>query len=254
MQIATDVLNDEDIRIRASAIIGLGKSGQRDAVKPLTAILENKSEIDWLRACAAIALGRISGDEVLPPLINALREESIEVSRAAILALGDIKNEKAICALKDLFEDQEKKELHALTVKTLGRIGGDSVVPILLRALESTNNQVRCNAVLTLGDLRTKEAVLPLIKILKDKDECLRAVAASSLGLIGDIQVVKPLIEALSDETEMVRTVAASSLGFLGNHEAISPLEKALGDTSEKVRKQASAALSRIRQNFFTQY
>src|SRR3972149_3926263 len=101
MQIATNVLNDEDIRIRASAIIGLGRTGQRDAVKPLTPILENKSEIDWLRACAAIALGRISGDEVIPPLINAVGGESIEVSRAVVLALGDVKNEKAIPALKD---------------------------------------------------------------------------------------------------------------------------------------------------------
>jgi HEAT repeat protein len=254
MQIATDVLNDEDIRIRASQIISSGKSGLRDAVPSLTAILNNKSEVEWLRACAAIALGRISGDEVFTPLVNALREESIEVSRAAILALSDVKNEKAIPALKDLLEDQEKKELHALTVKILGRIGGNSVVSILIQALESTNNRLRCNAVLALSDLLTKEAVLPLIKILKDSDVCLRAVVASSLGLIGDRRAVGPLIEALNDRDEMVRTIAASSLGYLGDSKAIAPLENILGDTSEKVRKQAAAALSKLRQKPFPQF
>ena len=55
-------LNSEDPRIRASAIMALGKSGNRDALKQLIEILENKDEVDWIRGCAAIALGRISGD------------------------------------------------------------------------------------------------------------------------------------------------------------------------------------------------
>lgn len=247
MQITTDVLKDEDARIRASQIIYLGKSGLREAVPHLTAIVDNKSEVEWLRACAAIALGRLSGDEVLPPLINVIKGESLEISRAAILALGEVKNEKAIPALKDLLEDQGKKELHALTVKILGRIGGSSVLPILFRALESTNNQVRCNAVIALSDLRVKEAVLSLIKILKDDDECLRALAASSLGLIGDKRAVEPLVEALNDRAEIVRMIAASSLGCLGDFKAIAPLENILGNTSENVRKQVSAALHKLR-------
>jgi HEAT repeat protein len=41
-QVLPDILQDEDIMIRASAIIELGKIGKREAVRPLTTILENK--------------------------------------------------------------------------------------------------------------------------------------------------------------------------------------------------------------------
>jgi HEAT repeat protein len=244
----SDISENEDIRIRASTIIALGKTRDRDAIKLLVEILGNKSEVEWLRGCAAIALGRISGDEVVPPLINALQDENQVLGRAVILALGDIKSEQAIPPLKKILENQSKKELHALTINVLAKIGGCKIISTLFQALESINSQVRCSAALALSDLRTKEAILPFMNLMHDSDECLRAIAASSLGLAGDNRAVELLIGALSDEAETVRTIAASSLGYLGDSRAIAPLEKALDDTSQTVHKQALAALSKLRQ------
>jgi HEAT repeat protein len=242
----TDSSRDEDVRIRASAIIVMGKTGDRDAIKPLIEILENKSEVDWLRGCAAIALGRLAGEEVIPPLINALQDDSIVVCRAVISALGDVRSRQAVLPLKGILENHSKEELHPLTIKVLGEIGGREIIPTLLQALESANNRVRVRAALALGELRTEEAVLHFIKLIKDGNECLRAIAASSLGLIGDKQAVEPLIEALNNDAETVRVIAASSLGCLGDSGAIPPLEKALDDKSQTVRKQAAAALSKL--------
>ena len=41
-----DISKDEDIGIRASAVIALGKTGDRDAIRPLVEILENRSEVE----------------------------------------------------------------------------------------------------------------------------------------------------------------------------------------------------------------
>jgi HEAT repeat protein len=243
----SDSSKNEDLTTRASAIIALGKTRDRDATKSLVEILDNKSEVEWLRGCAAIALARISGDEVIPPLINALRDDSLVVCRAVILALGDVRSEQAISPLKTILQNQSKKDLHALTINVLAEIGGCQVTSTLLQALESLNSQVRCSAALALGDLRIEEAVLPFLRLMNDSDECLRAIAASSLGLIGDNRAVGLLIEALNDRAETVRTIAASSLGYLGDSRAIAPLEKTLGDKSKTVRKQALVALSKLR-------
>jgi HEAT repeat protein len=243
-----DSLKNEEVGIRASSIIALGKAGDRDAVNLLTEIMENKSEIDWLRACAAVALGRISCDEVIPPLVKALRDDNPVVCRAAILALGDVKSEQAIPPLKIILEDQSKKELHALTINVLAKIGGGKIISTLLEALESTNLQVRCSAALALSDLRTEEAILPFMKLMQDSNESLRAFAASALGLARDNRAVELLIEALKDEAETVRTIAASSLGYLGDSRAIAPLEKVLEDKSKTARQQAHTALTRLKQ------
>jgi HEAT repeat protein len=241
-----DNLKDEDIRIRASNIIASGKTGDRNAIGSLVEILENRDEVDWLRGCAAIALGRISGEEVIPPLLNALKDESMVVSRSVILALGDVSSEQVIPHLQEILTNQGKKELHALTINVLGQIGGREIIPTLLRALESSSVEVRCSAALALGTRRTRAAVLPFLKLMHDSHDCLRAIAASSLGLNGDKRAVEPLIEALTDGNEEVRAIAASSLGYLGDSRAIPPLERTLDDSSKTVRKQAAAALSKL--------
>ncbi len=240
-------LEDENMRIRASAIIEMGRTGNRDGVQSIIGVLANREEVDWLRACAAIALGRLAGEEVLSPLVIALQDDSIIVSRAAISALGDARNPQAIPHLKGILENKDKEELHAVTVKVLGEIGGRDIMPTILRALESSNDLVRIRAALALGEFRTDEIIPHFLKLLQDDNESLRAVAVSSLGLLGDGRAVEPLIKALGDKTATVRAIAASSLGCLADGRVIPSLEKALGDSSEVVRKQAAAALLKIR-------
>lgn len=242
-----DDLNNQDPRIRASGIIALGKSGDRNAAQHLIGILENKNEVEWLRGCAAIALSRIPGKEVIPPLIKALQDESLLVSRAAILALGDLKCQPAIPYLERILRDQSKEELQATTVNVLGTIGGCEVAPVLLQTLENPDKRVKRNAALALGELHIEKAVLPLMNLMIEDDECLRAIAASSLGLIGDKRAVETLIEALNDQSETVRIIAASSLGYLGDSKAVSSLEKALQDENKTVRETAGVALLKLK-------
>jgi len=242
-----DDLNSQDPRIRASSIIALGKTGDRNAAKHLVGILENKNEVEWLRGCAAIALSRIPTEEGVQPLIEALQDDSLFVSRAAVLALGDLKCRPAIPYLEEILQDPGKKELQASIVSVLKTIGGTEVAPALLQALGNPDKRVKRNAALALGELRIEKAVLPLMKLMKDEDECLRAIAASSLGLIGDNRAVETLIEALNDHSKTVRTIAASSLGYLGDSGALSALQKALHDENKTVREIVTIALSKLR-------
>jgi HEAT repeat protein len=242
-----DDLNNPDPGIRASSIIALGKTEDKNAAVHLTRILKNKNEIDWLRGCAAIALSRIPGEESIPPLIEALQDENLLVSRAAILALGDLKYQPAIPYLEEILQSQDKKELHAAAITILGTISGREAAQVLLQALENPDNRVKRNAALALGELHIEKAVIPLMNLMKEDDECLRAIAASSLGLIGDKQAVEALIIALSDISENVRTIAASSLGYLGDSKSIPLLEKALQDENKSVRETAGAALLKLK-------
>lgn len=247
MEITPQITEDEEIRNRAAAIVAMGKTGDRDAIKSLVMILGNREEVDWLRACAAIALGRLAGDEVATPLIDALDDDSSIVKRAAITALGEARSEKAIPVLQAIMEDNAREGLHAVTINVLSIIGGEGSVPVIMKSLESPNVQVRRRAALALGELRAKAAVQSLIGLMNDSDESLRAVAASSLGLMGDQRAAAALIKALDDGAESVRVVAASSLGYLGESKAIPALEKALKEGSKLLRKQAATALSKLR-------
>ena len=240
-------LDDDDINVRASAIITIGKTGNREAIGTLIEILGNANEVDWLRGCAAIALGRLSGDEVVPPLINAMQDDNTEVSRAAIAAFGDINNREAIPHLQEILEDEQKASLHAIAVTVLGEIGGREATPTLLRTLESPDNKVRIRAAMALRELRTEETATPFIELMNDEDQCLRAIAASSLGFLNDTRAVEPLIAALQDAEGMVRTGAAGALGAIPDSRAIQPLVTLLlHDPVNDVLDRAAKSLVQI--------
>ena len=240
-------LVDENNGIKASAIIEMGRTGNRDSVEYIAAVLENEEEVDWVRACAAIALGKLSDGELNPSLLLALAGENQIVSRAAVLALGETGNQEAVPHLEEILKDKNKEDLHPVIINSIGKIGGSGAIPILLQALENSNDLVRVNAALVIRDLRNEELLPHFLKLIKDNNESLRAIAASSLGLTGDKSAVPPLLDALDDEAASVRAIAASSLGCIADSSVSSHLEKALGDENEVVRRQAAAAISKLK-------
>lgn len=154
-------------------LIGIGKP----SVQPL--INELKGPDRALRSTAAIILGKIGGEEVFQPLINALEDEDACAGAAA--GLGEIGNraavEKLIVALRD--EDAVRAAAEAL-----GKI----------------------------GDVR---AVEPLIRVLQDlyEDDATHAAAAKALGMIGDNRAAEPLRQVMeTDKNPLVRDAARQAL------------------------------------------
>ena len=96
---------------------------------------------------------------------------------------------------------------------------------------------------------QSPDSVLPLLlNALQDPSHLVRVRAAESLGKIGDERAVKPLVEALNrgEEHPDVRASAAEALGQLKAAEAVEPLTDSLASTVWYVRYQAVVALGRI--------
>ena len=88
--------------MRVNSAVGLGKVGQ-PAVELLIKLL--KDEDKEVRMIAALALGEIKDPRALKPLFAALKDENGEVGMTAALALGEIKDpiaiEPLLAAVKD---------------------------------------------------------------------------------------------------------------------------------------------------------
>lgn len=78
-------LKDSNAFIRARAAIALGKLGDTSAIMPLiSALKDNTDENTWVRLRSAWALGQIKGTEQIAPLTQSLKKEENEFVRAAI--------------------------------------------------------------------------------------------------------------------------------------------------------------------------
>jgi hypothetical protein len=133
----------------------------------------------------------------------------------------------------------------------------EEFLPVLIDALNDSDDQVRAEAALTLGLFgpRAKAAVPALIAILEGpapegQGADSRIRAAEALGAIGpDAKAAVPsLLAALNDENVAVRRAAASSLGHLGPEARAgeAALTKALADPDDGVRRSAIWSLENL--------
>jgi HEAT repeat protein len=144
------------------------------------------------------------------------------------------------------------------TIRALTKIGGQSAVGILLRAVEEADPDLRRQALLSLGAMKNPAAVPTLLRLLTQPDLLLKKVdvrkeAARALGEIGSPEATPALVDILRHRRfwgrstyDELRTVAAQALGDLRDPAAIQALEKATGDRSNDVARAAVQALNQM--------
>ncbi len=119
-----------------AAAEALGRIGTREAIDPLIRCLENRPDCPclqvgqalrqlgseraldafamglrsgtwWLRSANATALGRTRSAKAIPPLVNALADESANVRRAVVLALLEVGSPATLDALRQAMGDDD---------------------------------------------------------------------------------------------------------------------------------------------------
>ncbi len=168
------------------------------------------------RVKAIKALSRL-GPEVVPPLVEALKDEEPDVSQSAAYALRLFKADAkvALAALAPHLTDK-----HAAVRKgvasALPRCGADAA-PLLVARLADAEADVRRQAALSLQIVASrapaagKEALPGLEKALGDSSPAVRLAIVQALGRCGP-GAVRPLLKGADDEDAKVRAYALAAL------------------------------------------
>ena len=171
----TKALKDKDWSVRREAAAALGDIGDARAVEPLIQALKYEKKSPRLVTTAAWALSKI-GAPTVDPLIQALEDKSKNVRLAAVWALGEIKDSRAVGPLTRMVEplvqtlESKYSSVRGAAGGTLKKIRGSKAVGPLTQALKYTDWDVRLAAVGALKQIRDSKAVEPLIQALKGKD------------------------------------------------------------------------------------
>jgi HEAT repeat protein len=225
---------DAKARGRCAEAIGKRGAGAAAAVPFLIRLLCDEAEVgdfpDTVSLKAWSALAHI-GRPAVEPCISALKRSSAEPREALILALGSIRDPRAIDPLASLFANPNPS-VRCQLVWALQDFDDRRVVPPLLRALKDDDDRVRQNAADALASHRDPQAVGPLIACLTDKDNVVRRNAAMSLGKQADPRAVPALLGVMRDPSERngIRSSAARSLGQTGDASAHQALLVVLSD------------------------
>ncbi|MBI3165436.1 MAG: HEAT repeat domain-containing protein, partial [Chloroflexi bacterium] len=130
-----------------------------------------------VQTAAVAALGQIGDARAIEPLITALKNLDKNVRRAAADALAQIDWQPTNNIQRAFYLAARQDWAEAI------RIGAD--IELLIIALKDGGKDVQTAAVAALGQIGDARAIEPLLPLLKDKDSDLRKAAAEALGMIG---------------------------------------------------------------------
>lgn len=187
-------------------------------------------------------------------LINALEYQydfNKDIRVDAVYALGEISDERAVKPLIAIITDEKENYFREADVEraaatALVRIGTPSVTPIL--AFFNDKRNFRRNlAADALGQIGDKRAVEPLITLLKARNSDVHREVESCLSIGVDVLdrgsghegYAKPEFKQFGEEHYAI----IKALGKIGDQRAVEPIVDALIDPREEIRDIADRAL-----------
>lgn len=207
-----DRVNSDDRELREHVIAALGTQKVRQAVAPIARVLADGKL--GRRYIAAWALGEIADPQGIPALLAALDDEDAEVRKYATRSLIKL-NQAAVSPLLAYLE-QASPRGEAAAVRALGDIGDRRALDALLARVSGPN---RSDVLLALGKLKDPRAEAALVSGLADSGWRVRMNAAMALGPLGSPAAVPSLEKTLEDEVLVVREWSARSLEMItGRH------------------------------------
>ena len=235
-------LKAEDLEVRRSAVVALGRIGDASATPALVNTLDDES----LVIDSANALAEIGDPQAVDGLLNLIGDEDASIRQAAVAALNSIippsMSQRIIPLLHDL--DPNVRES---AVKIAGYFGYPEAASALVELSRDPNERVRCAAIEHLPFVEDERAFDVLANALKTETPNVRAAAARALGNMDAPQVVERLIEGLSDNDVWVRYFSARALGRHRDEGSIEALKRVIEkDEFNHVRIAALDSLGQI--------
>jgi HEAT repeat protein len=174
-------LSNPDPVLREFAANQLGNMKSKEAVETLILALNDEN---WrVKNSAVIALASIGDEKAIGPIMELVRNTPPEERFRFFSLLGSFKVEEAWPILVDGTNELEwYKKVAAL--RALSEISLEKAKPYIYKALKDTQYQVRRQTVFMLLELKPSDAIVPLQNVLNDEDFETRFYANEAIKLI----------------------------------------------------------------------
>lgn len=169
-----------------------------------------------MRRMAVFTMGYVNAEFFAEQLAQAVQDPSGEVRKVALEAIGygwEFSAEK-LAALEYCLSD-ENREVRLIAVEQLGNFVDESVVPLLVAALNDPDDWVRVRAVEALGQNRVVVAVPALVSMMESSSLLVQLKITEALGHIGGDVAFRALLGFMSYDEPEVQAAAAEAVSWI---------------------------------------
>lgn len=233
------------------AVKTVGRIGEQSSTTVLVPFLADRNQD--VQTAAVEALGNISDSRAINPLVSLLQGEDSHLKHHIKVALCKI-GDKCIAHLVKVLSSSSWSARRT-AAQVLGEIGGRSIEFLLSelkknKAAEASdgvtlNDDAVYWIIEALGEIGDKVVTLTLVEMLHHPKSDIKIAAVRALGKIRDERALPHLIDMLGENDESAADALIKAIaGF--KEDAVSALIKNLGSAKWQVRSNAAAALEKI--------
>jgi HEAT repeat protein/energy-coupling factor transporter ATP-binding protein EcfA2 len=207
-------------------------------------------------------------------IIDMLKHENIDIQRASVTALGNIKNHLAIVPIVELIERGDRS-IHREISRSLCQFNSSHMFELLtpylnhfdrnIREIASyvldqteyvddmelltdklidPNPQVRMIAIKVISKSKKDSSIMPLLKTLDDSDEKVVSCAIYNLGQFGGVKLITKIENLLAFSELPLRLKLIKILGQIGDDYSLTILKTFLLDELQEIRTASVEAIS----------
>ena len=196
---------------------------ERDKMRLQRLLDELRNTDPKVRAGAAADLGEYSKDaRVASSLKDAIaaNKRNEEVRYWAVISLGAIGDEASVSVLMRVLEDDPAADVRAEAARSLGKLKVTSAIPVLGRVLfkRGLDADVKREILFAFRSIRSKEAMPFLLKTVEvESDPSIRSVAMEAYLDVGRYDAVETALAYMQDPDEKVRFAVFEGIGDLSD-------------------------------------
>lgn len=232
----------EDERNAAAAISALKCFGREE-------LHEIVSEYSTLNESGRTSLCILIAECGYSPFTNviheALHDPSLQVRKAAAIAVGKLGLNACIPELVNLIDDSEE-QVYKAAIASLGALVTVSPSAVLAEAVHFCSSKLPHHRKAAAFLLASLGEPVRLRQLLQDEDPQVRGAAVSAIGTHCAGPLFSMLTAALNDEDPDVRTAGVDAIGNLHDPAALDALGDALNDEDAWVQAAALKAITKI--------
>ena len=226
-----------------SSLKGFFESLDDELINPVEMLLSDSVDD---RIVGAVSLQHICDEESVPFLIHALSDSSDDVVFTVVTSLWEIASQAAVVPLIDCLYSTRSERTRNEALNALKELVNQDHLLILLDRLTEEDSLLQAAILILLRKIHDIQALPTVAPFLESSDDNLRKEAVTTLRYLNQLTHYPPALKLASDPSVDVRKEAMLTFAHLDEPEVLESLMSSLlTDESWEVRRNAAQALER---------
>lgn len=252
---------------KINAVEILAQRGHKNVSDILGKNLHDKQHVH-IQCKLLDTIGSAQDVDSIPDVLRMFQSKNVQVQLAAVQSLMEYQDlgghffsqsfakHRVIESLQNLFLETKSKKVKSAVVQAFKNINNADIIPFLLKALKSKDEQIIADAISVCGLFHDINSAYYIENFLYSENPRIKSTAIIALWNFSPfrLKTLIQLTKMLESKDEEMRISGIYSLGEIRALQEVPKLEKFLEHENENIKCHAAVALAKMNKDYSVDY